>query len=128
MQYTLSGIDIQFPLFANLGVVSSSRFTMAVKYTNGINNEMFLEGGAFYDLIQNHKMKLTRQSDKYGLIYPHNAVNITRYSSMGAAILSWKYENAIAATNTTDSVDTIAKNIISYLRNGDTIVVEFLND
>ena len=130
VEYTLSGMEDNgfFPLFVNINTLFNTiNFTMSIKYTNGINNKMFLKDGAFYDLIQNHKMKLTRQSDEYGLIYPHNAVDITNYNSMGALIF-WNHKNAIAATNTTDSVDTIAKNIISYLRNGDTIVVEFLND
>lgn len=130
VEYTLSGMeDNGFLLFININTSFNTipGFAMSIKYTNGINNKMFLKGGAFYDLIQNHKMKLTRQSDEYGLIYPHNAVGITDYDPMGALLL-WDHKNAIAATNTTDSVDTIAKNIVSYLQNGDTIVVEFLND
>ena len=83
-----------------------------------------------YDELGNFLLEsiatLTRESDGYGLRWSHAfSIVYGYYNATDYANVSWPIERGFAASETTDSTDTIWKNLRTAYNNGDNLVVEF---
>lgn len=118
--YTCEGYSAENPLFHLYD--DGTFFGMCVAYKNGITAANYTTGAELYEFLRNATVTLTRESDGYGWRWSGSSY-VGGYVDSGVA--DWARGFGSAASETTDSTDTIWSNLTTAYNNGDNLVVEF---
>lgn len=118
--YTLEGYSSDSNLFDMEG---GGNPYMYVAYKNGITISDFSSGAELYQFFCNTPMTLTRESDGYGLRWSSGVYAV--YGGRTAGFATWNVGSGSAASETTDSRNTIWYNLEAAYNNGENLVMEF---